>query len=108
MVLENIEGSVELPHVEYVDIVVLACCRNIEGFHGVPAKRIGGKVKERLPQRGIRSEIVKHDTPITGGGRQETRLDLVEGYLVDRVHIVRPGKGLGSRTLAFEIVYADV
>lgn len=104
VIFENIEGSVEFPHVEYINIVVFACSGDVERFHRVPAQGVGGKVQESLCQGGVCSQIIKHYASVTCTGSQNARLNLVESDLVDGIYRVGPGQSLGGRTLAFEVV----
>ncbi len=43
VVFENVQGALEVPHVEYVYVVVFVCEGEVEGFHWIPTYGVGGE-----------------------------------------------------------------
>lgn len=108
VVFEDVEGALEVAHVEDVDVVVFVCDGEIKSFHGVPGDCVAGEGQDALVQ-GRRGAHVVEDEGAVGGGRGEDGgFGLVELAGGDCVDAVGPLQRLQRRRVwPVEVVDAD-
>ena len=82
----NVGGSVQLPHVEGVEVVIFTGRGEHHGLHGVPGDRVGSKRHHYFTNRTNVSGVVQDYGVITGGRGQEVRFNLVVLYSMHRVN----------------------
>lgn len=73
------EGSVQLAHVVAVEVAVLVCHNKVEGFHGVPAKRVGASLHDHLAQGRAVAQVVQRDAAVAARCRKHLWVRLHRG-----------------------------
>jgi hypothetical protein len=104
VVLENVEGTVHLAHVEDVDVVVFVRGSKVERLHRVPANLVVAESSNELGEGRAGTEVVEDQGSVTTGGGKDGSLRLVELDGIDGVGTPLEG---GDRLLSVPVPDVD-